>query len=283
MLWTRGRSFILVFSVARGHVRADLRGHLSVPRRAPVPGVAAGRGSLRRLRARTRSRSSCCRSACRGRRFLEALFEQHKVMKAVSPSQAEQLARMGYRVWEDRDNFDYLYPAGQDGGPLRPQAPQEEEPRQPVPPQQLVRRQASAGGVRGRRPADPGASGGGGRRRPGDYAAAREALEKMEYLQLCGGIFYVNDEPVAYTLGEELAQGRVFVIHFEKAIRGRAAPGDLSVREPGLRVGPAREVRADQSRAGPGRSRPAPGEGKLQAHRDSSPSTVQPQKDRQSG
>ena len=40
----------------------------------------------------------------------------------------------------------------------------------------------------------------------------------MEYLQLCGGIFYVNDEPAAYTLGEELAQGRVFVIHFEKAI-----------------------------------------------------------------
>ena len=41
---------------------------------------------------------------------LEALFERHKVMKAVSPSQAGQLAEMGYRVWEDRDNFDYLYP-----------------------------------------------------------------------------------------------------------------------------------------------------------------------------
>lgn len=53
---------------------------------------------------------------------------------------------------------------------------------------------------------------------PGDYAAAREALENMEYLQLCGGIFYVNEKPVAYTLGEELAQGRMFVIHFEKAI-----------------------------------------------------------------
>jgi hypothetical protein len=40
----------------------------------------------------------------------------------------------------------------------------------------------------------------------------------MEYLQLCGGVFYVDEEPAAYTLGEELAQGRVFVIHFEKAI-----------------------------------------------------------------
>ncbi len=53
---------------------------------------------------------------------------------------------------------------------------------------------------------------------PGDYAAAKEALEHMEYLQLCGGIFYVDDEPVAYTLGEELARGKMFVIHFEKAV-----------------------------------------------------------------
>jgi hypothetical protein len=53
---------------------------------------------------------------------------------------------------------------------------------------------------------------------PGDYAAAREALENMEYLQLCGGIFYVDDEPAAFTLGEELARGRMFAIHFEKAI-----------------------------------------------------------------
>ena len=40
----------------------------------------------------------------------------------------------------------------------------------------------------------------------------------MEALQLCGGIFYVDEEPVAYTLGEEVAQGRMFVIHFEKAV-----------------------------------------------------------------
>jgi hypothetical protein len=53
---------------------------------------------------------------------------------------------------------------------------------------------------------------------PGDYAAAREALENMEYLQLCGGVFYVDEEPAAYTLGEELAQGRMFVVHFEKAV-----------------------------------------------------------------
>ena len=53
---------------------------------------------------------------------------------------------------------------------------------------------------------------------PGDYAAAREAVELMEPLQLCGGIFYVDDQPAAYSLGEELAQGRMWVTHFEKAV-----------------------------------------------------------------
>ena len=51
-----------------------------------------------------------------------------------------------------------------------------------------------------------------------DLAAAREALEKMWPLQLCGGLFYIDGKPVAYCLGEELALGRSFVIHFEKAV-----------------------------------------------------------------
>lgn len=157
------------------------------------------------------------------RELLESLFGQHQVMKAVSASQAEQLSQMGYRVWEDRDNFDYLYPREKmatlsgralhrkknlvnlflrnnacvakplleeyTGDALRvlEQWRQQEMPDCPL-------------------------------AEPGDYAAAKEALENMEYLQLCGGIFYVNEEPVAYTLGEEVAQGRMFVLHFEKAI-----------------------------------------------------------------
>ena len=52
----------------------------------------------------------------------------------------------------------------------------------------------------------------------GDYYAAREALEKGEELQLCGGIYYADGQPAAYTLGEELACGSSFVIHFEKAL-----------------------------------------------------------------
>ncbi len=51
----------------------------------------------------------------------------------------------------------------------------------------------------------------------GDYPEAREALELMEALELRGSIVYVDGEPVAYTMGEALAQGESFVIHVEKA------------------------------------------------------------------
>ena len=53
---------------------------------------------------------------------------------------------------------------------------------------------------------------------PSRLLAATEALNHMDELQLCGGIYYVDSQPVAYTLGEELALGRTFVIHFEKAV-----------------------------------------------------------------
>jgi uncharacterized protein len=52
----------------------------------------------------------------------------------------------------------------------------------------------------------------------GDYHAAKEALEQMDFLQLCGGIFYIENEPVAYCLGEELTGGTTYTIHFEKAL-----------------------------------------------------------------
>ena len=148
---------------------------------------------------------------------LDALFAQYHTMKAVSASQAQRLAERGCRVWEDRNNFDYLYPreklATLSGRKLH-------RKKNLV---NLFRRnnvciakpllEEYAGDAL--RVLEQWTRQQGG---PGDYAAAREAIEKMEALQLCGGIFYVNEEPVAYTLGEELAQGRMFVIHFEKAV-----------------------------------------------------------------
>ncbi len=200
--------------------------------------------------------------------LLNSLFERFGLMKAVSPAQAHRLAQMGYHVWEDRDNFDYLYSreklASLSGRKLhrkknlvnlflrnnvcmaRPLLEeyvadalrvldrwrQQQEMAagdfglEPTigsnPPSTTRQPQSGASQLQmtedGVALNPQSAIGNPQSAGPGDYAAAREALEHMEYLQLCGGIFYVDDEPVAYTLGEELARGKMFVIHFEKAV-----------------------------------------------------------------
>jgi hypothetical protein len=148
---------------------------------------------------------------------LNSLFDRYHSMKAVSPSQAERLAQMGCRVWEDRDNFDYLY-AREKLATLSGRKLHRKKnlvnlflrnntcTAKPL----LEEYAGDALQVLERWTAQ--------QEKPGDHDAAREAIENMEVLQLCGGIFYVAEEPVAYTLGEESAQGRMFVAHFEKAV-----------------------------------------------------------------
>ena len=148
--------------------------------------------------------------------LLDDLFNRFSSMKCVSESQAFELLSMRYSVVEDRDNFDYLYhredlvylPGDKfhkkrslikafidnyscEGRPLI-----EENTADALKVLEKWREDKEAG----------------------DYAAAREALEFAYELQLCGGVYYVNGEPAAYTLGEEIAMGETFVIHFEKAV-----------------------------------------------------------------
>ena len=52
----------------------------------------------------------------------------------------------------------------------------------------------------------------------GDYKSAKESLDEFDSLTLRGSIFYVDGKPVGYCLGESLARGRMFVVHFEKAV-----------------------------------------------------------------
>jgi len=149
--------------------------------------------------------------------LLQMLFQQYSSMKAATKNQAKDLEKLGFTVIEDRDNFDYLYSredlvnlAGRkfhkkknlvnafinnynyEGKPLLEEF---------IPEAIQVLEQWRDG-----------------RDNPGDYRANKEALEKSEALQLCGGIYYVEGEPAAFTLGEELARGESFVIHFEKAL-----------------------------------------------------------------
>jgi len=50
-----------------------------------------------------------------------------------------------------------------------------------------------------------------------DYTAAAEALNFMEELDLDGMIFYVDQKPVGYILGERSTRPSDYIIHFEKA------------------------------------------------------------------
>jgi hypothetical protein len=150
-------------------------------------------------------------------KLLKELFKKFGSMKAVSVHQSMALELMGYTAVEDRDNFDYLYSrkdlaelAGRDMHKKRNRLntftrnfkclarPLLDE-YIPHALEILEAWRATRGDA-------------------GDYDAAKEAIELMYELQLCGGIYYVDGRAVAFTLGEELAQGRSFVIHFEKAI-----------------------------------------------------------------
>jgi len=53
-----------------------------------------------------------------------------------------------------------------------------------------------------------------------DYRSCRDALELFGNFDLQGMLFYVDGKPAAWCLGEPVAGGRIFAIHFEKALEG---------------------------------------------------------------
>jgi hypothetical protein len=56
------------------------------------------------------------------------------------------------------------------------------------------------------------------RGRDDDYYASKEALDLCAELELCGYMVWVDGKPAAFTMGESLQKGRTFVVHIEKAI-----------------------------------------------------------------
>lgn len=151
--------------------------------------------------------------------LLVELFRNFKTMKCVSASQADVLLQRGCRLSEDRDNFDYLY---------RRKDLAELSGRKFHKKRNQINGFVNNYFYEGRPLLEeflPDAlqvldTWRQGRDDPGDYDAAREALERNEELQLCGGIYYVEGQPAAYSLGEELMRDKSFVIHFEKAVGG---------------------------------------------------------------
>jgi hypothetical protein len=156
-----------------------------------------------------------------GRDVLEELFNTHDYWKGISDSVLTPyraiLEQWGVEVTEDRDNFDYLYlrsDLAELSGKkyhkkrnlvnafLNTYRPEERPLTADLIPQAI--------NILDRWRLDKGVD--------GDYAAARESLELLGGLNMRGNIYYVNGRPAGWCLGESLAKGRMFTIHFEKAI-----------------------------------------------------------------
>lgn len=150
---------------------------------------------------------------------LDNLLHEFNSMKCVSESQAIELIRLGFDVSEDRDNFDYLYQR-RDLAELTGRKFSKKR--------NLIKAFINNFSYEGRPLLEDHKKDAlhildqwrDSRDSTGDYNAAREGLEKMEELQLCGGIYYSEGRPIAYSLGEELMLGSSFAIHFEKAVDG---------------------------------------------------------------
>ena len=153
---------------------------------------------------------------------LESLFATHDYWKNISESVLspvrEKLSQSGIVIEEDRDNFDYLYYrkdlaelAGKKyhkkknhvNNFLHAYPDHEQKPMNASLVPQAIE-------ILDRWRQDRGED--------GDYKSAREALDLFDTLTLRGSIFYVGGKPAAYCLGESIAKGKMFAIHFEKAI-----------------------------------------------------------------
>jgi hypothetical protein len=152
---------------------------------------------------------------------LDSLFKTHDYWKNISESVLspvkEKLQERGIAVQEDRDNFDYLYfredlaeLAGKKyhkkknhvNNFLHTYPDHEQRPMSAA----LV---PAAVEILDKWHQDRGED--------GDYKSAREALDLFDTLALRGAVFFVAGKPAAYCLGESIARGRMFAIHFEKA------------------------------------------------------------------
>jgi len=159
--------------------------------------------------------------AAPGRGVLEELFRAHDFWKNIPESiiipEKAHLEEWGIEITEDRDNFDYLYLKsdlaelpGKRYHKKRNLVAQflksythEEVPLtiDLVPATIKVLEDWKA---------DKGTE--------GDYRACREALAHFEDLNMQGLLFYVDGKPAGWCLGEPIAWGRIFTVHFEKGL-----------------------------------------------------------------
>ncbi|HEQ72047.1 MAG TPA: DUF2156 domain-containing protein [Spirochaetia bacterium] len=148
--------------------------------------------------------------------LFDELLERYGNMKCVSETKHAVLCARGYRVTEDRDNFDYLYfrsdLARLPGkrfhkkrnlvkGFLNSYSCEEKPLTADTLPDAIGVLEQWKNTLES----------------DGDYAETREALEHFEKLRLSGAVYRVEKRPAAFVVGEPLVDRMSFVIHFEKA------------------------------------------------------------------
>lgn len=154
---------------------------------------------------------------------LRELYRDHVYLKNMSESQCHKerlrLEEVGFRVVEDRDNFDYLYNR-HDLAELSGKTYHKKRnlvnafinsytyEQKQLDQSNVADAIAVLDAWRDEKGAD------------GDYAAGREALELYEALGMRGAVYYVDGKPAGYALGEPIAKAKMFAVHFEKALAG---------------------------------------------------------------
>ena len=153
------------------------------------------------------------------------LFRDHGKLKCAPGEQAEILEKQGYTVAADADNFDYLH-ARQDLATLAGRRFHKKRNHikgfmtsfncqaKPLDASHTADALAVLDRWRDKSEGTEVADDTGG---AGDYAEARDALEHQEILGLRGRVYFIDGQPVAYAMGEELPDHKTFVVHFEKA------------------------------------------------------------------
>lgn len=152
---------------------------------------------------------------------LKELFEDHSYLKNMTETQCKaeriRLEKAGYDVHEDRDNFDYLYDR-KDLVELSGKSYHKKRnlvnafinsysyEQKTLDDNNVQDALLVLEAWRVEKGID------------GDFAAAKEALEKYEVLGMRGAVYYVDGAPAGYALGEPISKARMFAVHFEKAI-----------------------------------------------------------------
>ena len=153
---------------------------------------------------------------------IREMFETHSSWKLISPAFYERhrdaIEAAGYSALEDRDNFDYLYLrtelAALSGKKFHKKKNHVNAFEMSYPNHEIKPLNPDTRGDamkvlelwKSREP-DPDET---------DYQAAKESLELLDQFDMTGLVLYVDGNPVAWTLGETVANGRVVAVHFEK-------------------------------------------------------------------